>query len=61
MREARKHVAWYLKGLRGAAAFRKEAGSLETLEQLDSLCVRILRQNPPEATLPDEESSTFAE
>ena len=22
MREARKHTAWYLKGLRGAAAFR---------------------------------------
>ena len=30
MNEARKHVAWYLKGLRGAAEFRRRAGLLET-------------------------------
>ena len=28
MREARKHAGWYLKGLKGAAGFRREAGSL---------------------------------
>lgn len=34
MREARKHVGWYLHGLRGAAGFRKRAGQLETYEDL---------------------------
>ncbi len=37
MREARKHVGWYLHGIRGAAAFRRRAGDLSTLEDLDLL------------------------
>ena len=43
MREARKHVAWYLKGFKGAAKFRNEAGKLSTLSELDDLCYRILK------------------
>ena len=42
MREARKHVAWYLKGLRGAAAFRNEAGSLRTFEEFNDLVKRVV-------------------
>lgn len=42
MREARKHVAWYLKGLRGAAAFRNEAGTLRTLEEFYELVKRVV-------------------
>ena len=34
MREARKHVGWYMKGMRGAASFRRRAGELCTLEDL---------------------------
>lgn len=34
MREMRKHVAWYLKGLRHACDFRRQLNSIETLEQL---------------------------
>lgn len=45
MREARKHVGWYLHGLRGAAAFRREAGMLETYEQLLALCARLYEEN----------------
>lgn len=45
MREARKHAGWYLKGLKGAAAFRREAGTLETLADLQSLCQRVLAEN----------------
>lgn len=45
MREARKHVGWYLKGLRGAAGFRREAGTLETFAQLEELSREILREN----------------
>ena len=37
MKEARKHVGWYLRGLRGAAEFRRRAGFLETRGQLDGL------------------------
>ena len=37
MREARKHAGWYLHGLRGAAEFRRRAGQLCTLEDLDRL------------------------
>lgn len=38
MREARKHAAWYFKGVRGAAALRKKAGELEKYEDLIELC-----------------------
>lgn len=45
MREARKHVGWYLKGMRGAAGFRREAGALETYAQLERLTQEILQEN----------------
>lgn len=45
MREARKHVGWYMKGLRGAAQFRREAGYLETFAQLVDLTRRIYAEN----------------
>ncbi|MDD6489149.1 MAG: tRNA dihydrouridine synthase DusB [Clostridia bacterium] len=41
MREARKHVAWYLKGMPNAAKMRKEAGELETFDDLIELCKKI--------------------
>ena len=43
MREARKHISWYLKGFKNAAAFRNEAGRLETLEEFSNLVKRVLR------------------
>jgi tRNA-dihydrouridine synthase B len=45
MREARKHVGWYLKGLRGAASFRREAATLSTYDQLLRLCRKIREEN----------------
>ncbi len=41
--EARKHVGWYLKGMRGAAEFRRRAGELCTLEDLDRLIQDVYR------------------
>lgn len=41
MREARKHVAWYIKGFKGAAALRKESGELKTFDDLIGLCRKI--------------------
>lgn len=42
MREARKHAAWYIKGIRGAAALRQEIGSLETLDQLKAIAEKVV-------------------
>ncbi len=41
MREARKHAAWYLKGLKGAASLRRAAVCLETYDDLIELCRQI--------------------
>ena len=41
MREARKHAAWYFKGVHGAAALRRQAGTLETFDDLIELCKKI--------------------
>lgn len=45
MREARKHVAWYLKGFKGAAAFRNAAGKLSTFEELEQLVGDVIKTN----------------
>lgn len=45
MKEARKHCAWYMKGQRGAAHYRKEMGSLETMENLKELVDNILENS----------------
>lgn len=45
MREARHHAAYYTKGLRGGAAFRREISSLEKYEQLEELAFRIAKEN----------------
>lgn len=45
MREARHHAAYYTKGLRGGAKFRAEMGSLESLEQLQEITFRIVKEN----------------
>ena len=37
MRELRKHAAWYMKGLRGAAGLRAAAGALATMDDLRRL------------------------
>lgn len=42
MREARKHAAWYIKGIRGAAALRQEIGSLENLSQLEAIAEKVI-------------------
>lgn len=42
MREARKHAAWYIKGIRGAAAFRQEIGQLSTMGELKALAERVI-------------------
>lgn len=43
MREARKLVGWYLKGLHGAATFRNQASSLECYNDLEQLIAQVLQ------------------
>lgn len=45
IREARKHAAWYIKGIKGAAAYRQKVGALESMEQLQELAYTILKEN----------------
>lgn len=45
VREARKNVAWYLKGVRGAAVYRNESGSLSTRDDILRLVDTVLRNN----------------
>lgn len=42
IREARKNVAWYFKGLNGAAAMRQRAGSLTGLDELKMMIDEVL-------------------
>lgn len=42
MKEARKHCAWYMKGLKGAAEFRRLMGQLSKYSELEILCEKIL-------------------
>ncbi len=43
--EARKHASWYLRGFRGAAILRGEAGSICTMDDLRRLCYHALKEN----------------
>ncbi len=45
LREARTHAAHYMRGLRGAAALRREAGTLSSFEQLEELAYRVCLEN----------------
>lgn len=45
MREARRHAAYYTKGLRGGAKFRAQMSSLETYDDLKEIAFRIVKEN----------------
>lgn len=42
MREARKHGAWYIKGIKGAAEYRRIMGTLKSMSDLDRVIEMIL-------------------
>ena len=45
IREARKHAAWYIRGVRGAASYRQRVGALSSIEELEELAFRISAEN----------------
>lgn len=42
IREARKNVAWYFRGLRGAPGFRSRAGSVRSIEELRKMAAEAI-------------------
>lgn len=45
IREARKHAAWYMKGLGGAAALREKAGKMTQIEDIEGLAEQAVLLN----------------
>lgn len=45
IKEARKHAAWYIKGIRGAANYRQEICMLSSIEQLEEIAFKICKEN----------------
>lgn len=43
--EARKHTAWYMQGLKGAAELRRMSGEINSLEDIEIICQKALEQN----------------
>ncbi len=43
--ESRKHTAWYMHGLKGAAALRKMCGEISCLNDIDLICEKALEWN----------------
>ncbi len=42
MLQIRKHAAWYIKGLRGAADLRRQCGQIQTMEDLHRLAAQVI-------------------
>lgn len=45
IREARKHAAWYTKGMNGAAAYRARIGQINSIEELRAIALELLEKN----------------
>lgn len=45
IKEARKHAAWYIKGIKNAAEYRQSVGLLESIEQLEEIAYKISISN----------------
>ena len=42
MLEARKHAAWYMKGIRGAAALRREICELTVIDDIKRIAQKVI-------------------
>ena len=43
--EARKHTAWYMQGLKGAAELRRLSGAVCSFEDIEAVCQKALELN----------------
>lgn len=44
--ESRKHTAWYMRGLEGAAGLRRLCGEINCISDIEAICQKALEQNP---------------
>ena len=45
IREARKHAAWYTKGIHGAANYRARIGLINSINELREIALELIEQN----------------
>ena len=45
IREARKHAAWYTKGIHGAANYRARIGLINSIDELREIALELIEQN----------------
>lgn len=50
MRQARKHASYYMRGIKGAAAYRRECGELKTYSDLERLCFKVFTEHKDDET-----------
>lgn len=43
--ESRKHAAWYMQGLNGAATLRRMCGEINSVSDIEFICEKALEQN----------------
>lgn len=43
--ESRKHTAWYMRGLNGAAALRRMCGEIKSISDIEFICSKALEEN----------------
>ena len=43
--ESRKHTAWYMQGLNGAANLRRMCGEINSIADIEEICQKALEQN----------------
>lgn len=48
LREARKHAAWYIRGLRGAAQYRARCGQISSMDDLRQIALELIAENQGE-------------
>ena len=44
--ESRKHTAWYMHGIEGAAGLRRMCGEINNISDIEAICQKALEQNP---------------
>lgn len=44
-KEARTHVAWYMRGLNGAASLRRMCGTINSFSDIENICNEAIRLN----------------
>ena len=43
--ESRKHTAWYMQGLNGAANLRRMCGEIKSFDDIKSICEKAIELN----------------